>query len=53
MSTKLIYQRCAATKIVGKGWDKTYKTYQCWAHTITKGCGYNMVDNKWELTHVY
>ena len=52
MSTKIIYWDCAATKMVGKGWDKAYKTYWCWAHMITKGCGHNMVGNKWTSTHI-
>jgi hypothetical protein len=48
-----IYWECAATKMVGKGWDKAYKTHRCWAHMITKGCGHNMVGNKWASTNIY
>jgi hypothetical protein len=52
-STKLILLGICSHKIVGKGWDKPYKTYWCCTHIIIKGCGHNMVDNKWELTRVY
>jgi hypothetical protein len=53
MSTKLMSLRVCSHKTVGKRWDKTYKTYWCWAHTIAKGCSHNVVDNKWESTRVY
>jgi hypothetical protein len=53
MSTKFILLEVCNHKTVGKRWDKTYKTYWCWAHIITKGCSHNMVDNKWESAHVY
>ena len=53
MSTKFILLGVCSHKTVSKRWDKTYKTYWCWTHTIIKGCGHNMVDNKWESTHVY
>ena len=53
MSTKTYLSEVCSYKIVGKGWNKVYKTYQCLAHIITKECGHNMMDNKWESTHVY
>ena len=53
MSTKLISSRVCSHKTVGKRWNKTYKTYWCWTHTVTKGRSHNMIDNKWESTHVY
>ena len=53
MSTKLILLWVWSHRTVGKRWDKTYKIHWCWVHMIIKGCGHNMVDNKWESTHVY
>ena len=53
MSTRLILLGVCSHKTVGKRWDEVCKTYCCWTHMITKRCSHNMVDNKWESTHVY
>jgi hypothetical protein len=53
MSTKLILSRICSHKTVGKDGTRLTKPIGTGLTQTQKECSHNMVDNKWESTHVY